>query len=481
MYFHRIIKYFILSLSLLLISNLVLPQMYGPFGSVDYSTSTDYGKDTIFVFYESNPDKRIKAEHSTGDTSDFKWSRFNKNTEEFDSLFTHQSALSSKIKLDSLYEKGMLQDTVEGLRVEIINDEDSVEQYVSWVVMDTFPDFGEIRVNDNNCDRLWFEVDAFNLVNYKYYDLSDGSFPEIEINNERSVEWKASEDVEIYDAKTLYDYGEKFIGKIGQVSTFSDKIPYEDSDYYLEVTNSFGNTKGDTIENVTAKAVKSDFSVKKLLADGTEEEYKKSEINEALLKAKFENNSKNADTYHWISYRYSDSLLNANEPDYVLDTLWENRQKTPSKDSLPEYRPGKYTVKLATDNEYGCWDSKGFYHIEVDSSMIDTSMIPNVFTPNGDGKNDVFVLPKKSNITNPGSPRGVISMKRVEVTILNRSGELVYQYKGNPDDWEGWKGKVKSSNRNAAEGVYVYVIVGKGYDGINHENKKYTGVLYLYR
>ncbi|MGM0496714.1 MAG: gliding motility-associated C-terminal domain-containing protein [Bacteroidota bacterium] len=481
MYFHRIIKYLFLSFSLLLTSNFVFSQMYGPFGSVDYSAATNYGEDTIFVFYESNPDKIIAAEHSTEDTSDFKWSRFNKNTEEFDSLFTHEDSLTSKIEMDSLYSKGMLKDTVEGLRVEITNDEDSIEQYTSWVVMDTFPEFGEIREEKNNCESLWMAVDAFNLVDYTYYNLSDSSFNELTLDNERTVEWEASENVNIYDPETLYDYGDKFIGKIGQVTAFSDKIPYEDSDYYLEVTNSFGNTKSDTIEDVTAKAVKSDFSTKKVLEDGTEEDYKQSDINEALLKAKFENKSKNADSHHWISYRYSDSLLSANDDEYVLDTLWENGQETPSDDSLPEYRPGKYAVKLSTENIYGCADDKGLYYLEVDSSMIDTSMIPNVFTPNEDGANDKFVLPKKSNISNPGSPRGIISMKRVEVTILNRSGELVYKYEGNPDDWEGWKGKVKNSNRDAAEGVYLYVIIGKGYDGVNHESKKYTGILYLYR
>ena len=476
MYFNKIIKYFFLFFACLLISKFALPQMYGPFGSVDYSTATDYGEDTIFVFYSNNSNKRIAATHSTEDTSFFKWSRFNPNTKEFDSLFTEDSSMTSQIMLDSLYSKGMLQNNVEGLKVKITNDEDSVEQYTSWVVMDTFPDFGEIQVNNNNCARLWLAVDDFDLVDYKYYNLSDSSFNEQTLNNERTVRWEASGDVDIYDSKTLYDYGDKFIGKIGQVSTFASIMPYEDSDYYLEVTNTFGNSSGDTIQDVTAKAVKSDFSVLKIMPDGSENEYNESDINEALLQVKFENKSKNADSYRWTGY--NDSLLYSNGKDTVL---WKNRQETPSVDSIPKYRPGKYRVKLFTGNQHGCTDSMSFRHIKVDSSMIDSSKIPNVFTPNNDNANDVFVLPKKSNISNPGDPRGIISMKRIEVTILNRSGELVYQYKGNPDDWEGWKGKVKNSNRDAAEGVYLYVIIGKGYDGVNHESKKYTGVLYLYR
>jgi hypothetical protein len=67
------------------------------------------------------------------------------------------------------------------------------------------------------------------------------------------------------------------------------------------------------------------------------------------------------------------------------------------------------------------------------------------------------------------------------VTIFNRSGQLVYRYGGDPMQWEGWRGKVRNSNRDAAEGVYLYVIKGRGYDGVMHENKQYSGFLYLFR
>lgn len=476
MHSFKSLRFYLLYSVLFFLTQVVFSQMYVPFGAVDYSQATSYGEDTIYLFYADNPDKLLQAEHSTQDTSDFVWSRFDKETKTFDTLFIHPGSLVSEVSLDSLYSSGSLGDAVEGLRVEVTSDEGVVESYTSWVVLDTFPDFGEIWVEENTCDRIWLAVQSFSLSNYTYYDLSDTPVIPLTLYNERSVRWSASEDVDIFAPNTLYQFGDVFIGKIGQVSEFGGIMPYEDSDYYLTVTNSFGNQKEDTITNIPAKASLAAFSIKKVLPDGTEEDYSKSGINEALLEIRLENNSENATNYHWIGY--NDSL------EYSVrgaDTIvWENFQEVPSPDSIPLYRPGKYAVKLITENEYECIDSTTFYHVEVDSSMIDSSMIPNVFTPNGDNRNDRFVLPKRNNLTGDAG-YGVLSMRWIEVTILNRSGELVYQYKGHPDDWEGWNGKVKNSNRDAAEGIYVYVIKGRGYDGVLHENKQYSGILYLYR
>jgi gliding motility-associated-like protein len=269
------------------------------------------------------------------------------------------------------------------------------------------------------------------------------------------------------------------IGKIGSVSgSFgsSEYIgPYDDSDYYLTIQNSFGNRHRDTIYDVLAKAVKADFEVKKYDNDGNEEDYSEDAINEAMLQIGLVNESENETRYHWKGFNDSLNILDGSRR-----ILWENRQENPSLDSIPKYKPGKYAVRLIVENEYNCIDSLTFYHVSVDSSFIDSTLIPNVFTPNGDGANDVFVLPKKDNLTGNGS-RGFISMKRIEVTIMNRNGELVYQYDGHPLDWNGWEGKVKNSNRDASEGIYLYVIKGVGYDGVKHESRHYTGFLYLFR
>jgi len=78
---------------------------------------------------------------------------------------------------------------------------------------------------------------------------------------------------------------------------------------------------------------------------------------------------------------------------------------------------------------------------------LPTVEVPNVFTPNGDTDNPVFVL-TTTNAT------------EIELTILNRWGNTVYTGKGiNP----AWDGKVNSTD--AAEGVYFYKYIVTGVGG----------------
>jgi gliding motility-associated-like protein len=72
--------------------------------------------------------------------------------------------------------------------------------------------------------------------------------------------------------------------------------------------------------------------------------------------------------------------------------------------------------------------------------------LPNSFSPNGDGSNDVF-YPRGKGIY------GVKSLK-----IFNRWGELVFQRDNFPanDGASGWNGKYKG--REASQDVYVYMV-----------------------
>lgn len=75
--------------------------------------------------------------------------------------------------------------------------------------------------------------------------------------------------------------------------------------------------------------------------------------------------------------------------------------------------------------------------------------IPNAFTPNNDGNNDVFTI-------------GINNIEQGEMAIYSQWGELIFQ-SGNLAD--GWDGRVRDTGRLAPEGVYVYRIVLDGFEG----------------
>lgn len=70
--------------------------------------------------------------------------------------------------------------------------------------------------------------------------------------------------------------------------------------------------------------------------------------------------------------------------------------------------------------------------------------MPNLFSPNGDGSNDIFY------------PRGQGLFRIKTLRILNRWGEVVFERREFPanDPAMGWDGTFKG--RKPMEGVYVY-------------------------
>lgn len=105
---------------------------------------------------------------------------------------------------------------------------------------------------------------------------------------------------------------------------------------------------------------------------------------------------------------------------------------------------GEYEVVLQITDIYGCTQE-----IRKVISVLDYFLVvPNIFTPNGDGVNDYF-FPKFLNI------------KSVEFWILNKWGENIFYT--DKLDGPGWDGTV--NDEEATPGNYVYRLKYQTYDG----------------
>jgi gliding motility-associated-like protein len=99
---------------------------------------------------------------------------------------------------------------------------------------------------------------------------------------------------------------------------------------------------------------------------------------------------------------------------------------------------GWYQVMLVVTNEYGCTDTiiKPFYSYPPFAIYI-----PNAFTPNLDGINDVFTA----------AGQGFTS---IEMSIFDRWGREIFRTNDTKRGWTGYD----ENNRKYPIGVYVYRI-----------------------
>jgi gliding motility-associated-like protein len=113
---------------------------------------------------------------------------------------------------------------------------------------------------------------------------------------------------------------------------------------------------------------------------------------------------------------------------------------------------GTYTsMLLITKNT--CIDT-AFQIIEVE--MPSKILIPDVFTPNGDGSNDVFFL-KTTSLTN------------IKASIYDRWGNEVYESDNNNGNIV-WDGK-NLNGKECSAGIYFYVINATGKDEVDYAQK----------
>jgi gliding motility-associated-like protein len=156
------------------------------------------------------------------------------------------------------------------------------------------------------------------------------------------------------------------------------------------------------------------------------------------MEVEFHNTSKGASQFNWF-FGSSNFTSGQQSPSFIFEDT------------------GTYPVVLVAKNTWGCSDTtiKSIY-VEPDFAVY----VPNAFTPNGDGDNELFMA-----VT-----RGVTHFSLV---IFNRWGQQLFE--SNTAD-AGWDGTFKG--QPCKEDVYTWKIAVKGNNGTE---KRLNGHVTLYR
>ncbi len=435
-------------------------------------------KDPLFVFYQTDGIYKPGALSATlpgGGSFNFEWSMYNSVINGFDPAFSSESGSSSSV--------GSLDEG--GYRVRIWNGTGTDTTLMSWVMLDHLQD-SVVQTTEGTLPGYLYTCDIVAVGAYVssdtlvYYDLLSHEL--ISKPLRFSFKWTSdNEDLIIPNDTTVLR------------PNISYMPPYRDTEYSLTVTDEFGMSDVDNVlyESIQTKA---EFSVEyhdkinnEYSADLTGDWSADQGSLDALLTVKYTNQSLNGVTFDWV---YLDTVggVVERETTYDLETLTEFTYQTADEYYYP------YMISTSQEN---CTDT---FRLEEAIHVVRSQLIiPNVFSPNGDGVNDYFVFKHQS-------------LRTCKISIVDRNGKMIY--KREIEDiytWDGWNGNLHDSNRNAPEGQYYFVVEALGYDGVEYRdptiiekwrgntggtgstggsnpdgtetasNQLYTGWLYLYR
>ncbi len=385
--------------------------------------------DSIFIF--CTPDEGIQnavlqAQTSLTGTKTFLWEKFN--------------PISGSFEFYSSESKEEMQSTVRdlasgGYRVTITVGE-TTEIYRSWVFNNHIT--ANAFISGSTCDSFTLESEVSSSP-LNYYDILNNT--DLEVINDLKVEW-------IREQET--------IGVLPQWIVY--RPPAENTQYTLRVYDLFGC---EASASVTYESIVPDAA---FTADPME--------GEAPLDVNFNNQSKNADPdlYEWFFYRDLDDIKRESErtqqPIDSIMTVAYNQNPVYTYENSGIYKV-KMVAKKSLDSQT-CVDTaylQGF--IQVDTSFV---AVPNVFTPNGDGNNDLFIVK-------------FWSMQSIKIQIFNRWGKRIHFYEsGNVRGFDDvytatvWDGRI--GNHFASPGVYYYIVEGRGRD---NKGRKAHGFFHLFR
>ena len=385
----RIEKYLTMILVILMIGIEISGQIISPGASS--SKTTNYlnhpeRTDLVYIYCTSNTSGEITglltASHPEDVVSDFdfEWRIYNPSIPGFDTIFMQDTQVKSST-VNGL-ESG-------GYQVHISNGGSNDTTLVAWIFINKPHVIAEIQ--NFTCDYLAMNGDTLAQV-FTYYDPEDHTG--VSIPNGINFEW-SSIPPSVIPYPTL------------ELKPVTWGPPYEDTDYYLKVTDRLACQNEDSFFYHSIH-VKPDFTV-----DPSQ--------GEAPLDVSFTNTSINAVRYEWHFGDDSTSILE----NPGIHTYYFPKP-------IPPEVVG-YEAKLIAWSLEGCEDSSDVQYIVVDLSYLD---IPNVFTPNNDSWNDRFVVASQS-------------LRSIHVQVYSRTGKKVYEFSGQGTklaEWKGWDGKINGGS-----------------------------------
>jgi len=162
------------------------------------------------------------------------------------------------------------------------------------------------------------------------------------------------------------------------------------------------------------------------------------------------------DVFYYLIYYSPD--INA-QPLAIIDTVKDLSSKTFTH-TLSGTVAGCYGVVSV--------DSTGNISQPSNTVCVDNCpvyVLPNVFTPNGDGSNDIF---------HPFLP--IRFVDRIDIKIFDQWGILVFQ---TTDPMINWNGKDQQSGKDSPQGTYYYVC--DVYSGQQKVGQTLSGYIHIFR
>jgi gliding motility-associated-like protein len=139
--------------------------------------------------------------------------------------------------------------------------------------------------------------------------------------------------------------------------------------------------------------------------------------------------------------------------------LWDLGDGTSSTEQSPQHTytaEGEYVVMVTAEQD-GCTAQAEVVIMVYGEPMVE---VPNVFTPNGDGQNDVLQL----------TVRGI---QRVHLALYNRWGQEVYKIERTHQVWDGRT----MAGEPAPEGTYYYLLEAEAINGDSFRTHGHVTIL----